>query len=475
MKPIRFLKTVWAFSSLGVLAGISSQLCLAAGVVNLKQIQVSDGPQIDIMFDGKVQKDQIKAEFFNDIIQLSITDVAVYPAKISSVNGGNLLKIFAYQYAPKLVRCRFTVKGRAENYKDRFDIKAGGKVLTILVEGQHLAKAERDPGEQALLERVLAADPGAPSAAPAQGTGATKTVEAQQKPKDSITVSSAAPTIAQPGNAEKSVEKVEPAGAAKATSSEEKSLGKPKLTGGKPLPSPFKAMGKMMLVLALFGFVAFGVTRLAKNRSEARIAGGMRASDLAVLDAEADAQVSSRGFFASLLKFARKASSGLSRSSKMIEVLSTHYLGPKKSIAVVRVAGRVLVLGVSNDSINLITQLSGDGMDAAPTAEGFDLRALGITAQPQAQAQQQPKPPTQSQAPVQKSRFSEMLGVATAKQDPFVQPQKPTSATFAGPRAYAAAAAQAPSGAQVFPGASSNSPSSVRAQIRSRLEGLKPL
>jgi hypothetical protein len=67
--------------------------------VSLKQVQAS-GSQIDLLFDGKVSKNQIRTEFFNDVIQLSLSDVSVYPAKISSVNGGNLVKIFAYQYAP---------------------------------------------------------------------------------------------------------------------------------------------------------------------------------------------------------------------------------------------------------------------------------------------------------------------------------------------------------------------------------------
>src|SRR4051794_32539193 len=63
----------------------------------LKQVQVSNGSQIDLLFDGKVQKTQIQTEFMGDVIQLSIQDVSVYPAKISSVNGGSLTKIFAYQ------------------------------------------------------------------------------------------------------------------------------------------------------------------------------------------------------------------------------------------------------------------------------------------------------------------------------------------------------------------------------------------
>ena len=57
-----------------------------ANLLGLKQVQVSDGSQVDILFDGKVNKNQLRTEFFNDIIQISLTDTAVYPAKISSIN-----------------------------------------------------------------------------------------------------------------------------------------------------------------------------------------------------------------------------------------------------------------------------------------------------------------------------------------------------------------------------------------------------
>src|SRR5271154_5553645 len=91
-------------SSVRVLTVISA-LCFsfapgAYAMTTLKQVQISGSSQIDLLFDGKIQKSQIRTEFFNDVIQINLTESAVYPAKISSVNGGRLVKIFAYQYAP---------------------------------------------------------------------------------------------------------------------------------------------------------------------------------------------------------------------------------------------------------------------------------------------------------------------------------------------------------------------------------------
>jgi flagellar biogenesis protein FliO len=49
-----------------------------------------------------------------------------------------------------------------------------------------------------------------------------------------------------------------------------------------------------------------------------------------------------------------------------VEVLSNHHFGPKRSMAVVKVGGRTLVVGITEQSINLISQLSSeeDAMNA---------------------------------------------------------------------------------------------------------------
>ena len=45
---------------------------------------------------------------------------------------------------------------------------------------------------------------------------------------------------------------------------------------------------------------------------------------------------------------------------KRIQVLESHYLGVKKTISLVRVPGKVLVLGISGDRINLLDTLKDD-------------------------------------------------------------------------------------------------------------------
>ena len=323
-----------------VLAVISTQILAteAFATTALKQVQVSNGSQVDLLFDGKVSRSQIKTEFFNDIIQISLTDVSVYPAKISSVNGGALTKIFAYQYAPKLVRCRLSVKGKAEAYKDKLAVSPSGpngRMLTIRLDGATVAKADvksapksaprsnDDAEEAALLERVMKAP--APQAAPA----AQAEPALNEKPSqitDRIVEKAAAPIQAQ-GSTYSGDSESKPVNFGRAESH---------LTGGKnAAPSPLGVFGKLALVVGLFSLMALGVKKFWKNKGE-----------------------SDNAFIGAINKFARTSLGVKVAGPKMaIEMVSNHHFGPKRSIAVVKVGGRALVVGITEQSINLISQL----------------------------------------------------------------------------------------------------------------------
>ena len=47
-------------------------------------------------------------------------------------------------------------------------------------------------------------------------------------------------------------------------------------------------------------------------------------------------------------------------SGKLIQVLESHYMGVKKTISLVHVPGKVLVLGICGDRINLLETLDDD-------------------------------------------------------------------------------------------------------------------
>jgi flagellar biogenesis protein FliO len=111
-------------------------------------------------------------------------------------------------------------------------------------------------------------------------------------------------------------------------------------------------MVKLLAVIGLFGAMAFIAKKFFHGKGVS-IGGNRNLNARLARSAGGEG-----GWMSTLGGFARSAAAGLGRKDKMIEVLSNHYLGPKKSIAVVRIMGRTLVLGVTNDSINLISQIS---------------------------------------------------------------------------------------------------------------------
>jgi flagellar biogenesis protein FliO len=378
-------------------------------ITTLKQVQVTSGSQVDLLFDGRVGKNQVRTEFFNDIVQVVLTDAAVYPAKISSVRGGQLLKIFAYQYAPKLVRCRFTVKGKAEDLKDKLQVTTNGKLLTVrFLDGTQAsapaaattAKAEKaDRPEKASAPAAARAE-GASASAQSAADSANSANSANSEEKallDKVT-SSSAQAVAAPAAAVRDGDKP--------LKLSERDRAAP-IAGGKPMPGIARTMGKLLAVVALFFILAMGAKKLL-----ARGLGG------------------SADVVGKLGNFARK--------KKMIEMVSSYHLGPKKSINVVRIGGRTLVLGVTQDSINLITQLAGDTASDEELEELMDF--VGDKKEPQITNRMASTPNGQGAGP---SVFSSILGAESAKP--------------------LASAAPAPAS------------DGARSRIRSRLEGLKQL
>lgn len=61
------------------------------------------------------------------------------------------------------------------------------------------------------------------------------------------------------------------------------------------------------------------------------------------------------GYYA-LRRFSHKSKPG--QSNMQIKILSQHYLGPKKSLAVIRVAGESILIGITDQNISMIKALS---------------------------------------------------------------------------------------------------------------------
>jgi flagellar biogenesis protein FliO len=248
-------------------------------------------------------------------------------------------------------------------------------------------------------------------------------------------------------------------------------------------------LGKLALVVALFSACALGFKKFWQGRAQSPTA--------------------STGLMNSLGKFAQSlghtVTSGKGRSKKMIEVISNHHLGPKKSIAVVRVAGNMLVLGITYDAINLITRISEnqtdseDLMDAAleeaivgpdlqtvlgkTTAQGAGATSAGPAVFSDILKTESAKPAVG--APIANNRMARTQATMAPTAQPIAAPAAPVrrDARVTNYGALLGAQTQAPPVAQNVPAVNHNAfnataaagLSGVRAQIRSKLEGLKQI
>jgi flagellar biogenesis protein FliO len=277
-----------------------------SATLNLKQIQVKSPTEIELKFDGKVERTQVQIDYANDIIQLSLNNVSVYPAKITPISDGEFTKVFAYQFSPRLVRCRLTVKGKAESFRNRIRLSFDGKTVRIKNEeaiSESKKQEDVEVDEKQLMERVMKINPPEKDALPSVPVSVEKKADLPEKMH---------------------------------------------LTGGRPLPSPWSALGKLGLVLIIFGGIALLVKKMRNSQPSEK---------------------ENSGWMGHLKKIAVQ---GFSKDGKMIQTVATHYLGPKKSLVVVKISGKTLVLGVTPESINLVAQIN-EGADKEDTDDFSDI------------------------------------------------------------------------------------------------------
>jgi flagellar biogenesis protein FliO len=245
----------------------------------LRDIKVIDNQGIELTLDKPVSRNQLDIEFLRDIVQLNLTGVTVYPAKVMSSSDAVINKVFAYQYTPSLVRCRLTVSGKAEDYKNQFKISVDGRKVFVRYLGLD-TKTKIDPVVSAPISVQTA--PIAPVA---------------------VVTSQSAPSIEIPS---------------KPSSNQIAPISK------NTNPSPIR--GFLTLFLVVFGGLLFaGIAYWMIKRS--------------------------RGAKGALDGIKKKM--GFGKNAK--------YIGPKKSIAMIRVQGRVFLVGITEQSINLLSQLDSDG------------------------------------------------------------------------------------------------------------------
>jgi hypothetical protein len=289
-----------------------------AGSHTVREVKIPGGGIAQIHLDGVPPKGALEFDYVRDIVQLSIQNATIYPAKILHSESGDeaFSKVFAYQYAPNLVRIRFTVGGKADVYRGKVKLEQKGKILTVRFPDAIVGSRALPDREQSLLAKVL-------GQAASVGSPVEEKVAAQE-------VKAAKPVEAPGNDAPAPVIESKPA---KLTGTRTPTA--PQLGGAKSGVSAMRSLFAMFLVVGGLGMVLLYV------KSRKKGAPGKRNGD---------------SWFSQVL-------SGAKRNTSYIEVLASHALGPKQSITVVRIRDQKFVLGVTQDSVQLITQLDSDEAD----------------------------------------------------------------------------------------------------------------
>ncbi|MCW3101410.1 MAG: hypothetical protein JWL77_7028, partial [Chthonomonadaceae bacterium] len=332
---------------------------------------------------------------------------------------------------PNLVRVRFSVDGKADQFQGKVKWELKGKTLTVSFPNNVVAakKEENSDHEKSLLAKVL-------------GTHEDSKVE---KINDQAVKPAKAEVANSEPREEKQETKLENRGHHLTGNGSATPNSAPNLGGAKPAPSALRSFFAMILVVGGLGLVLVYVKK-KKNVVQAKKVGD--------------------SWFSNLLPNGKKQKS-------LIEIVGVHALGPKQSITVVRIRGQQLVLGVTEGNVQLITQLdSDDDIDVMDDPKVADSLGKIFGAKPKIEPVAQSRPAQGSARPAQNQHqdlgasFNAMLKNSTgagaivarnAYQAQGGNTQVPQATRSANPSTVSNTGLQ----------------SSVRDQIKQRLQGMR--
>lgn len=287
----------------GILIAFSALVCLwmisgarAAGDISeIRQQALEDGNYaVDFMLSKPISKDDVTVEFQRNFIQVSIKGVSAYPARTQKLKHSLMEKVFTYQYQPDLARARLLLKGQASSIQAQSSFEVDKQRVRILVKGETGTAAVET--KDSIKNHAAAADD---SAAPVDPE--------EQKVRNEILNGSkpaATTVVAKPIDSE-SLPIFSGATTAAAISTEK----------SKDSPAT-KIFAALLLIVGIIGAGSLGFRRFVQGKG---------------------------------LAFQRQA--------KMIDIISTQTMGPKRSIALVKVLDQHLVVGMSGESMSLLVNL----------------------------------------------------------------------------------------------------------------------
>jgi flagellar biogenesis protein FliO len=318
----------------------------AASSLTIRDIQVKNN-QIEIQLDGVATKSSLDLDYVRDVVQFSIQNATLYPAKILHVEKQTFNKVFAYQYSPNLVRVRLSVDGKADDYRDQVKFSQKGKTITISFP-QSVVHTADDAHEKSLIARVLGTAQ--------EATKNSAEVKTAEKNADSNADKNNEKLAANSNQAVK-VEALTDSGKA----AQEKAMEKTTAAANAVLeePKPHHLTGKTGSLGETLGTKKNGQSPMRSFFAMFLVVGGLGLVLIYVKKRQKGGQAKRVGdnWLSNLLP------QNMRKSKSLIEIVGTHPIGPKQNITVIRIRGQQFVLGVTQDNVQLISQLDADDSD----------------------------------------------------------------------------------------------------------------
>lgn len=293
---------------------ISALICLwmisgaRAGTLQIADIREEAGADgshvVEFRFTSPVESDRVGVEFQRNFIQLSLKGVSAYPARTKNLDHATLEKVFTYQYQPDLARARILLKGQASEVETKTSWNLKGDTLRIVVGGKAGIQTAKTKATDAVKVKAAASED--PRLAAAEDKVVREILEEARNGPEA----NAAPqnTKAAPVNSED--QPVFRSESAKGSTIEAK----------KETPAA-KVFASLLMVVGVIGAGALAFRRFVLGK---RL--------------------------------------NLQKQGKVIEVISSQSMGPKRSIALVKVLDQYMVVGMAGDGMNLLANL-GNNVD----------------------------------------------------------------------------------------------------------------
>ncbi len=311
------------FLSLILLAGLrQSSQAEPANLTLLNDINISssvDNTKIELKFDGKPRQEKIL--YHDDFVQIEFPDTYTDPPKQWHKVEDDIVKnIFVYQFDTTTVRVRLFSYGKAKSLKDRIKISKANNGLVIhyalgAAAGRDLPSASKKELKITSANKI--------KAGPLVEVNVPETTDVVLPSRDTES-SDAGDGMANQDEApaEQSTDKKVTDQPAKTSLLGKQDAGENKIELVNDTPGFTGSVIKMVTALGIVLSLLFGVVYLAKKFLGRKI--------------------------------------GLSGQDQKIKVVTSTYLGPKKSIALVEVAGEKIVVGVTATHISMLTKIGRD-------------------------------------------------------------------------------------------------------------------